>query len=98
MKTQAINHDNDRVSFRPGMNRNAWRLLAIAVLMLLIAVDYASAQLSTCNTGGLGLGGNYCPSPQYRSGATGLFNDFTNTYNANLTGSPVGDIKVLNSS
>jgi outer membrane protein assembly factor BamB len=98
MKTQIANQNSDRTRFRCGMKSSTLHSLAIAVLTLLVMVGYASAQISSCTTGGLGVGGNYCPSPQYRSGATGLFNDFTNTYNANLTGSPVGDSKVLNSS
>jgi hypothetical protein len=90
------------------MNSNALRSLAIAVLVLLVAVSYASAQTlspstsgpsglnpTSCNAASVG-GGNGCPSPQYRYGAAGTA---TTGYipNAGLTGNPIGDKNVLNS-
>jgi hypothetical protein len=89
MKSQTTNENTDSIRFLRKMNSNTWRPLVIAVLMLLITVSYASAQigLTICTQDG----GNYCPSPQYRYGAAG------HGPNAGLTGNPVGDKRVLNS-
>jgi hypothetical protein len=93
MKSQITNRNTDRIRFLCGMNSNAWRSLAIAVLLLLVPVSYASAQGGTTCSDPPGIA-DLCPSPQYRSGASGT-SQFS-SYNANLTGSPLGDAHILN--
>jgi outer membrane protein assembly factor BamB len=85
MKPQTTNQNTGTVRCRCGKNNNAYRSLAIAILMLFVAVSYAGAQISCAPASG-----NACPSPQYRSGAIGT------KYNSDLTGSPLGDKTVLN--
>ena len=105
MKTYTTNHNNDTVRFCDGKNSKTWRSLALAALVLLPTVSYSSAQSlssskrkpmtyspTTCWVSPTG--GNGCMSPQYRSGAYGSAPG--STYNANLTGNPVGDKNVLN--
>ncbi|MGA9647624.1 MAG: hypothetical protein WBQ76_17045, partial [Candidatus Korobacteraceae bacterium] len=107
MKSQTTNENTDSIRFLRKMNSNAWRSVAIAVLLLLVAAGYANAQTlpgltpgscpigpTTCQNPACG-GSNLCPSPQYRYGAAtinGLYNP-----NADLTGNPIGDKNVLNS-
>ena len=110
MKTQITNHNNESISLRCGINPNRWNSLALAVLVLLMTVSYASAQEfassapgcqykpNVCsNYVGQLCGINLCPSNQYRSGSTGAV--YPALYNADLTGSPFagGATGVLNS-
>ena len=84
MKTQITNHNNDTITSQRGNNSSAWRSLAITVLLLLATVSYAGAQVKYNSCFASPIGGNGCPSPQYRSGAIG------SVYNADLTGAPWG--------
>lgn len=75
MKSQVMNQDTGSSRICCVKNSNACRALVMAILVLFVAVNYANAQIgkTSCDVGLYGIGGNYCPSPQYRSGATGIF-------------------------
>jgi hypothetical protein len=107
MKSQTTNENTDSSRFLRKMNSNALRPLAIAVLVLLVTVSYANAQRlpgltpgscpigpTTCQNPACG-GSNLCPSPQYRYGAATINGHYNP--NADLTGNPIGDKNVLNS-
>ena len=97
MKTQIANSNAN--SHRSNKN-NHGRALAVAAVLLSLSVGSVYAQSLSSEAirqSGIGptsctlaTGGNICPSPQYRSGAVGT------SFNANLSGSPLGDGKVLN--
>lgn len=104
MKMQITTHATDGNSLNYQKKSNAWTSLALGALMLLGTAGYARAQASsaskpqsmtysptTCWV--TPTGGNGCMSPQYRSGASG---STWATYNANLSGNPIGDKNVLN--
>lgn len=107
MKTQITNNvTNGSIVTRHTKNAG-WSRLALAALALLSMSGYAGAQTlsrTTQSPSGMTyspttcwvtpLGGNGCMSPQYRSGAYGSTPG--SSYNANLTGNPVGDKNVLN--
>lgn len=107
MKTQITNRNNDTFRFQWNKNAGLWRSAAIAAVMLLATANHAGAQArSSSESDAAGLtygpttcwasptGGNGCMSPQYRSGASSPKPG--SSYNANLTGNPVGDKNILN--
>src|SRR5664279_4764354 len=105
--TDATTHDHKEVKMKSQTNNKTnsrkpiARSFAVAAVLLSLAGASANAQTgssgkaqspigpTTC-TLPIG-GGNLCPSSSYRIGAVGT------VYNSNLTGSPLGDGHVLNS-